>query len=262
MKTKVGTKSKQSRKNKRNRELKKELGKKLLGYSVTAGAVLTLGTAAAEAVAIKTTPGAPITVTPNNFFSLDIDGDSNIDFYLGISNYSTVKASGTFIANSAYVTGAYYYSGSANPNNFSNQIAGDYTSTVPKALNLPGGISISSSLSATGLTFANLAFYGFSKTSGMSTGTTFNTGNFGRGFLGVSFEISDDYHFGWVDVEVNGDISQLTIYGWGYETVAGEGIETPIPEPATLLTLAMGAAGLYALRRNRKRKSLVVKTDA
>ncbi len=81
-----------------------------------------------------------------------------------------------------------------------------------------------------------------------------------RGFLGVEFEIAaGEFHYAWVDLEAT--ISQITIYAWGYETVAGDGIlagagQEAIPGPATLFTLAMGAAGLYAWRRGRKRKSV------
>lgn len=53
MKTRISTKSRKRRKSRLNRKLKKDLGKKLLGYSVSAGASLGIGASVAEAEPIK-----------------------------------------------------------------------------------------------------------------------------------------------------------------------------------------------------------------
>jgi hypothetical protein len=45
------------------------------------------------------------------------------------------------------------------------------------------------------------------------------------------------------------------------ETSSGKGGE-PIPEPGTLATLALGAAGLYAWRRHRKKQAEKAQQDA
>ncbi len=273
MKTKTRVKSKQSRKSKLNRELKRELGKKLLGYSAAAGAVLTIGAGAAEAVAIKVTPVSPINLVPFSSFYLDINSDGFDDLYFNIANH-TDPSNTAFFRNEAQVGGEFSFTTTGGESyNANNHIAGaihtytlgiTYTAKIAANLSASDNINIALFNNATTPQYPN----GIMAVSFENEGGATDFGNFVdpdfSGFLGVRFDIpGGSPHFGWVEVEVNADISQLTIYGWGYETeantaiLAGAGQESqPVPEPATLLTLAMGVAGIYAWRRNRKRKGV------
>lgn len=80
----------------------------------------------------------------------------------------------------------------------------------------------------------------------------------GRGYLGFEFS-SHGEHFGWVAASVsnlgNGAIFGLDITGYAYDTVAGQtilaGQTTAVPEPGTLVLLALGALGLTVLRKRK-----------
>ncbi len=288
MKIKTKVKSRASRRGKLNRELKRELGKKLLGYSATAGAVLTIGTGAAEAVAVKFTSGVPITLTaPENdtmTFDLDIDGHGVNDVRFNVQSAWT--SSGNLGANTLSFFDA-WASMLNNPDHVNARFEGvagagttayNFYSAIKLATSANIGAGLFSTINtatagnAGGAAWGNLADSVWSYNNGSLTYnkiSSYGDFNNARGFMGVEFEIAGSSHYGWVDVEAShsgegGAFSnELTIYGWGYETVAGAGIQAgvgeesnPVPEPATLVTLAMGAAGIYAWRRNRKRKGV------
>lgn len=79
-----------------------------------------------------------------------------------------------------------------------------------------------------------------------------------RGFIGFSFLIGGNTHYGWADVEVDveGDFGEgfLNLYGYGYETdadtanLAGAGI---VPLPAAIWLFGSALAGLGWLRRKQ-----------
>ncbi|HEY3440226.1 MAG TPA: PEP-CTERM sorting domain-containing protein [Paludibaculum sp.] len=78
------------------------------------------------------------------------------------------------------------------------------------------------------------------------------TGIFGFAFLGSASET----HYGWARANLqfnppNGS-SSATLIDWAYEDQANTAIQAPIPEPSTLSLLALGAAGLAALRARRR----------
>ena len=96
---------------------------------------------------------------------------------------------------------------------------------------------------------------------GYSTGPTSFFTSYGafpgmRGFLGVQFnDVAANTRFAWVDVELEGDYSKLTVHGWAFETQPGVGIHAgSVPEPSGLALLATGAAGVLATRRTRLKK--------
>ena len=62
-------------------------------------------------------------------------------------------------------------------------------------------------------------------------------------FIGLEFALSDGQHFGYAEV------AGTTLIGYAYETVAGVGIVThTVPEPASMLLLGAGLAGLASVR--------------
>ncbi len=70
------------------------------------------------------------------------------------------------------------------------------------------------------------------------------------GYLGVEFTNASGIHYGWVDVGVIGFAPVGRIYGWGWETQAGIGVQI-VPEPSTALLVA---AGILAAVSRRQRK--------
>ena len=74
-------------------------------------------------------------------------------------------------------------------------------------------------------------------------------------YLGVSFPMGGQLHYGWIGVEVltitnpTGDVLALDAFAWGYETDPGVPIEAGIPEPGTLALLPFGALAAAGRRR-------------
>lgn len=82
----------------------------------------------------------------------------------------------------------------------------------------------------------------------------------GQGYIGLRFLIGADTHYGWAEVTVNQGLT-ATLNRFGYEDVAGASVETgdigggEVPEPGSMSLMILGAAGLAAYRRLRKRKA-------
>jgi len=89
-----------------------------------------------------------------------------------------------------------------------------------------------------------------------------------EGFAGFTFTTVTNHQkdFGWVRLQftvgANTLINSLTVIDWGYQNngtgiTAGEGAPLQAPEPSTadLALLALGAAGVTALRRRRRQAS-------
>ena len=218
-----------SRKN-ANGKTKKQLEKKLTGYSAAAGAAIAVGAVGGVADRVDATiihtdhTAAPVDVFIGSTYPLDFAtlGDATdlkfiVTSFTGIYfNPSNSIIFSDYQTNSAYVRG---------PNGAS--IA---TFNAGSALLLSGVSSfINAALFSAAITSATLAYtftysykFGPAATFTTSYSGSVNGGAFGdnRGFLGVQFQIGGNTHFGWVDLEVDTDLGATRIYGWAYENLA------------------------------------------
>jgi hypothetical protein len=185
--------------------------------SLAAGAGLGLfaGAEAQSEVVPFTPSGGPVNISVyGGFHSFDIDGDGTRDFYLQ-GNYF-----GPFEFGDWYR----YFTGYLGLNRIMN--TGGLAAAVPS-----GGMI-------------------GPDTSGWLDEATLDLFAGTRGYAGVVFEIpGGSPHFAYLDISVEGE--DLTLYGGAYESLPNTPIQVPVPEPASLVLLAGGAAGLAAWRRRR-----------
>lgn len=180
---------------------RKNLGKKLVGYSAAAGAALAVGTPAANAGIIFT----PANITlegPFEISPVDLDGDGVGEFYFIFTSDGYSNSVFQFQFPPDYVAGAV--------------IAG---SNVP-VYNTDSNFAFSTNFVKT-IAKGSLIDYDLFSTPGYIIGYTgpyFKSplGNFigARGFAGAAFEDADEeVHFAWIDIEASSDLKELTIHG-------------------------------------------------
>ena len=83
------------------------------------------------------------------------------------------------------------------------------------------------------------------------------------GFIGLEFrDAADNAHYAWIRMELvefeytdGSPSAAIRIIDWAYESSINTSINAgAVPEPSSLGLLAMGAAGIHALRRKRLAK--------
>lgn len=95
-----------------------------------------------------------------------------------------------------------------------------------------------------------------------SSGELIGMGAPGAGnFMGVKFEMDSDWHYGWIRFgAINNPDSPLPSLPWpsvlefGYETIAGASIITPVPEPNANELFGVSILALVAGRKFLKRE--------
>jgi len=75
------------------------------------------------------------------------------------------------------------------------------------------------------------------------------------GIFGLSFLLSGQTHYGWV--EISEQASTQSILGWGYESIADQSITAgattaQVPEPTSLALLGLGLAGFGFVRKRKQ----------
>lgn len=118
------------------------------------------------------------------------------------------------------------------------------------------GLSYVSALSAGDPIDASTAgptFFGSMAYGGNNPNAEFNSVT--DAYIGLSFPISGNTHFGWIRVDVDNSAGSFLIKDWAYESVPDTGIAAgAVPEPGTLGLLAAGACGIAAMRRRDQKK--------
>ena len=251
---------------------KKLLDKRLLAYGTAAGALMAVG-GAAQAVPVQYDGPWTATVTPNGepqvLLGFDLDGNVATDIDDGPSEFQPqfiLAAIGKEGGNDIPAAGIESFTPQqseakhgvmamfANPDLedaalLADQVQdpkyGTYSKYFVRRLPASQLIGEEPNVPDNKSAKVQMSFYYGLYGYGWGAGQT--------GHVGLRFDDpeSDGVFFGWANMTVNSATS-ITLNSYGYET---EGLpsHTPIPEPSTLALLAVGAAGVAALRQRRKK---------
>lgn len=195
----------------------KNLSRKLINYSIAAGAALAVAQPADAAVQYS---GIRNITVSNDFVLVDLDGDGQNDFAFLNHHWS-----GTGTDNGVHYRYGYGYNFLIpRPDNASIIYA--YTTWYPAARLMnasqsadpAGGPWTSFYYNVLGAQYTSYAYPGpqFSSHIGQFIGKT--------GYIGVRFDISGSTHYGWIRARVAANCSSTTIIDWAYEDQA----DTPI----------------------------------
>ena len=225
--------------------MKKSLSQKFGIYSaIGVAGGMTFGSTSAEADIIITDINMSATV--GQPLGIDFDGDGNDEFVFDLrpdvgqnayGSYSNWAAIGGVGTDDLFV--------STDPSPFGGQSYGPN--------NLMRGDVVSGGLSFAGDGPLQLAYTNYSSSLNFGAFNTLNP----SGYIGVQFDFNGSNVFGWIEVDVIGDVTQANFANAEIFVgrIAFEDDGSPItilPEPSSIGLLAMGAAALAWRRRRNK----------
>jgi hypothetical protein len=216
------------------------LDKKLVAYSAAVGAALAAAGSAQATIVDFSTPGG-WTGTGDNQYLLTFDLAGNV-----MMNPSAPGVNDQFAIKNAQNVGTTHIDAMAIGG---HQPGAAIEGAAEKALPVPASNQMSASAAVASylLMGLNMVTVSGSRPYGDWTPGT-------RGYLGLRFDDAGTPLYGWADVQMN-DYNSVTMFEYAYQD-NGDPIHIPdngtIPEPTTLALLAMGVAGLAALRRRQR----------
>lgn len=190
--------------------MKKEkpiLHKKLKAYSALAGSVIAVGSIAdAQVVYTDVTPDTTFT-NNGDFYNLDLDNNSSVDFKLLLTRLNNATTSGTSYINLVEV----------DPVSL-NAAVGTSSTNIPLKLYLNNSIGSSLSWNPGGATTLPLG----RTSSGTSTSGSWLGAQ--DKYLPLRFEISGQTHYGWVRLDVDANAKSFTVKDYAYNTTPNQKI--------------------------------------
>jgi hypothetical protein len=222
---------------------KNQFEKQLIAYSLAATAILIKPSLLSADIIY--TPTNVVLDSNGEIFDINLDNTGPQEFR--IAAHSSLRTTSNGLHRGVALA-AWYASGFGTPS-----FRGT-TATWPNALNFGEEIKATPYYWAYrwGTSSWNLAVHVSGGGTGWINGKPFlNTTN---KYLGLSFLISGNKHYGWCQVNVNSNASITEITGYAYNDEPDDNIFAGqvVPEVGSLAILALGAAGLSAWRKSRK----------
>ncbi|MCX7696491.1 MAG: T9SS type A sorting domain-containing protein [Bacteroidales bacterium] len=180
--------------------------KKMAAYSAAALASASL----ANAQIVYHDVNPDVTFNPNDSLALDLDNNGTMDYYMMFLRFNGYQNDQLFIA----------------PLNIGNMAIGEAGWAAWNwygiALNAGDSINASANWVCPG---------GVDPRSRVFFASTYNGteyGNFADGqdhYLGIKFQIGANIHYGWIRVNVNDDVSGMTLKDWAYRQTPNTGLK-------------------------------------
>ncbi|HYV95202.1 MAG TPA: T9SS type A sorting domain-containing protein [Chitinophagales bacterium] len=187
------------------------LSKKLKQYSAMAGCLLA-GSKLADAQIVYTDVN-PDAVSLNSVYSLDLNNDGLVDYWIT-----------TYLYSSTGTETGYVYVSPVDNNEVANveNYPGAQIEFYPAVLN--AGDNIDPQLKWDDMSSQTLAYFSLSFTSGYR----YTSGNWisqEKKYLGLRFNFNGELHYGWVRLSVSSEASPCTILDYAYEATPNKMIK-------------------------------------